>query len=302
MIDKNKILIAGAAILDILVSPAEPEVFRTGSYPAEEIKMTFGGDALNEAIVLASLGKQVYLNTILGSDAEGHMIQKHCAKRGIELPFTCRKDDMQTGINIVLVQKNGERHFLTNKNGSLRKLTKEDVLSFMPKDAKIFCFASIFVFPDIKNAEMTEIFKSAKEKGMLVCADMTKRKQGETVSDIGDALRYVDYLMPNEEESYLITGAHTPEESARILYDAGVSHVIIKCGKKGCYIYDKDGGRYVPAVEGIVPVDTTGAGDSFAAGFVYGLSEGWPIEQCAEFANECGAKAVMKIGAASWCE
>lgn len=299
--EKNKILIAGAAILDVLISPAEPEVFIAGSYPADEIKMTFGGDALNEAIVLASHGKKVYLNTIFGNDTEGNIIQNYCEELGIELNNDCKKDGLQTGINVVLVQKNGERNFLTNKNGSLRKLTKEDVLRFLPDDAGILCFASIFVYPEIGDKEMAEIFKAAKEKGMLVCADMTKRKKGEIVKDIAEALTYIDYLMPNEEESYLVTGADTPEESAKILHQAGVGHVIIKCGKKGCYICDNDGGRYISAVKGVTSVDSTGAGDSFAAGFVYGLSEGWDIEKCAEFANQCGAKAVAQVGATSWC-
>ena len=53
---KDKVLLIGAAILDVLVTPAGPEVFETGSYPAEKIQMTFGGDGLNESLVLAALG------------------------------------------------------------------------------------------------------------------------------------------------------------------------------------------------------------------------------------------------------
>ena len=60
-------------------------------------------------------------------------------------------------------------------------------------------------------------------------------------------------------------------------------------------------GYYVPAVPGVQCIDTTGAGDSFAAGFVYGISEGWEIRRCAEFANQCGAKAVAQVGATTWC-
>ena len=56
----------------------------------------------------------------------------------------------------------------------------------------------------------------------------------------------------------------------------------------------------IPAVEGIRPVDTTGAGDSFAAGFIYGLSQGWSLEESARFGNECGARAVQQIGATTW--
>ena len=147
---------------------------------------------------------------------------------------------------------------------------------------------------------MASIFSQAKAQGIIVCADMTKRKNGETVEDIAAALQYVDYLIPNEEEAYLVTGADTPETAAFILKQAGVKNIIIKCGKRGCYVLG-DTGFYVPAVSDAVCVDTTGAGDSFAAGFVYGISEGWDLHRCAEFANSCGAKAIARVGATSWC-
>lgn len=322
---KDKVLLIGAAILDVLVTPAGPEVFETGSYPAEKIQMTFGGDGLNESLVLAALGKKVYLNTVLGNDPEGEMIQLHCEKKGITLAETCKKDGMQTGINVVLVEKNGERNFLTNRNGSLRKLSKADIRMPFPEDVGVLCFASIFVSPEFSTADMADIFRQAKVQGITVCADMTKRKRGETVADIAEALQYVDYLIPNEEEAYLVTGADTPERAAAVLQAAGVKNVVIKCGKKGCYILEKQytkalgvetkeayqgidvadsytvSGYYVPAVPGVQCIDTTGAGDSFAAGFVYGISEGWEIRRCAEFANQCGAKAVAQVGATTWC-
>ena len=104
---RNKIMIIGAAILDVLVSPAEKEVFETGSSPAEDIRISFGGDAMNEASVLAALGKKVYLETVIGNDAEGRMIQNRCEELGIELCDKVSREEMRTGVNVVLVQKNG---------------------------------------------------------------------------------------------------------------------------------------------------------------------------------------------------
>lgn len=297
---KNAVLIVGAAILDVLVSPAGPEVFATGSYPAENIKMTFGGDALNESLVLAAFGRKVYLQTVLGNDPEGEMIQRHCRKHGIVLGDDCKKEGIQTGINVVLVEPDGERSFLTNRNGSLRKLSKADVQMPFPEDVGMLCLASMFVSPELGAADMAEIFRQAKAQGICVCADMTKRKNGETMADVAEALQYVDFLIPNEEEAYLLTGADTPEGAAKVLQAAGVKTVVIKCGKRGCYVLETTG-YYVSAVSGITCVDTTGAGDSFAAGFLYGISEGWTVRKSAEFANQCGAKAVARVGATAWC-
>ncbi|MBR2949253.1 MAG: sugar kinase [Lachnospiraceae bacterium] len=300
---KNRIFIIGAAILDVLVTPAEPEVFENGSYPAEEIRIAFGGDAQNEAFVLARLGKAVSLNAVVGKDAQGKMIRQRCRENNIELVEGQNNSDIQTGVNVVLVRQNGERNFLTNRNGSLRKLKLSDVQMPFPEDTGILCFASIFVFPHLTGKEMAVIFEQAKAQGITVCADMTKRKQQETIADLEEALVYVDYLFPNEEEACLISGVDSTEQAAYLLRRAGAKNVIIKCGKRGCYVLaqNADDGYYVPAQEAVC-VDTTGAGDSFAAGFLYGLSEGWEMRKCAEFANSCGAKAVGYVGATTWCE
>ena len=69
-----EIVIIGAAIVDVLVRPVNAAVFETGSYPAEEICMSPGADALNEAIVLARLGGQVRLETVVGDDAAGRFL------------------------------------------------------------------------------------------------------------------------------------------------------------------------------------------------------------------------------------
>lgn len=296
----SQIIVIGAAIVDILVRPADQEVFQTGSYAAEDIRMSAGADALNEAAVLAGLGKRVRLETVTGCDSAGEFVRNYCRNMGIELPEDCVREGVPTGINVVLIDRAGERHFLTNPKGTLRSLTLGDIHMPFGEEAQIVCFASIFVFPEIGVKELEQIFRQAKSQGKIVCADMTKRKKNETVEEMAPALRYVDYLFPNEEEAMLLTGRDTAEEAAESLWETGVKHVVIKCGRKGCYIRSKALSAWFPAVSGVECVDTTGAGDSFAAGFLYGLSEGKSLKECAEFANACGAEAVRSVGAAEW--
>jgi len=289
--------------VDVLVSPADKNVFETGSSPAEKILMTCGGDALNEAVVLHRLGGDVHLSTVIGRDAAGETVQNHMKKAGLDTGGVVVKEGLDTSVNVVLVQPDGKRSFLTCPESSQRKLQLSDIDLNFAEGAEILSFASIFVFPLLGPAELETIFRAAKEKGLTVCADMTKRKGQETIADLQEALIYVDYLIPNEEEACLVTGAVSAEQAAFLLRQAGVKNVIIKCGKRGCYVLaqNADNGYYVPAQEAAC-VDTTGAGDSFAAGLLYGLSEGWELRKCAEFANDCGAKAVGRIGATSWCE
>ena len=171
--EEPEIVIIGASILDVLAYPADEEVFRTGSSPAEDIRLSVGGDALNEATVLARLGMKVLLETVIGSGKAGKFILDHCRDCGILLPADCVREDFSTGINVVLVSRDGSRHFLTNPHGSLRRLTLQDIHMPFPQSAKIVCFASIFVFPEIGPKELEVIFRTAKEQGKIICADMT---------------------------------------------------------------------------------------------------------------------------------
>ena len=296
----KKVQIIGAAIVDVLVSPAEPAVFETGSSPAETIRMTCGGDGLNEAVVLQKLGAPVHLSSIIGKDAAGETVLRHMERAGLSDSGVQVKEGMDTSVNVVLVQPNGQRSFLTCPSSSQRLLQLSDIDLQFAEGAEIVSFASIFVFPLLGPKELETIFKAAKEKGLTVCADMTKRKKGETAEDLAGALRFVDYLIPNDEEAMLLTGCGTPEAAAEALQKAGAKTVIVKCGSRGCYARTPKRAFWVPAEPGVHCIDTTGAGDSFTAGFLYGLSQELPLEDCLKQANFCGARATEQVGATAW--
>ena len=296
----KQVQIIGAAIVDVLVNPADERVFATGSFPAERILMSCGGDALNEATVLHKLGGNVTLQTILGDDEPGKTVLRRMEQVGLDTRAVRIRPDLRTSVNVVLVKPDGQRCFLTDPQSSQRKLQLEDIpVPFRP-ETEILCFASMFVFPLMRTAEMAAVFRAAKEQGILVCADMTKRKNGETTADVAEALRYVDYLFPNDAEAMLLTRKDTVEAAAQELLDAGVGTVVVKCGAEGCYILNRQGAFRVPAEENVVCLDSTGAGDSFVGGFLYGLSQDLSLDECARLANRCGARAVEKIGATTW--
>lgn len=297
MKNEREIMIAGAAILDVLVRPADRSVFDRGSYGAEEICMSFGGDAFNEASVLAKLGEQVELLTVVGRDRAGELVLDRCRELGISTEHILCSPEVTTGINVVLVQEDGSRNFLTNANGSLRSLEMNHFRFPFPREIGILCFASIFVFPLLRNREMSEIFRRAKEQGILLCADMTKCKNGETVEDMRETLAYLDYVFPNKEEAEMVTGETEVEDMAQAFLDCGVKNVVIKCGAQGCFLKNTVISRQIKPTVTVRCVDTTGAGDSFVAGFLYGLSQGKSLEECAGLGNACGGLAVQTVGA-----
>ena len=94
-----EIVIIGAAIIDVLAYPVNVKVFETGSYSTEDIHMTTGADALNEATILAKKGRRVQLETVIGQDDAGKFIQAHCNDAGIMVRDACIKKDEKTGVN-----------------------------------------------------------------------------------------------------------------------------------------------------------------------------------------------------------
>lgn len=295
-------VIIGAAIADILLRPVDETVFSTGSCAVDSIRMSVGGDALNEATVLARLGHAPMLATKLGCDGVADFILAHCAREGVAV-HAVRDGAMDTGINTVLVRPDGERSFVTNRNGSLRRLSLEDALSALETpafvQARAVCLASMFVSPQLGLTEMEALFARVKSAGKLLCADSTKRKHGETVADAAGALGYLDYFFPNLDEAQLLTGCDEPDAMADALLDAGVKHVALKLGGRGCLL--KSGGErtIVPAYPDAVCVDTTGAGDTFAAAFIAALLEGRSFAECGAYANAAASVCIERLGATS---
>lgn len=300
---EKDITIIGASVVDILAGPVNEKLFQIGSMPMQMTRMSFGGDALNEAVVLSRMGKKIELLTKVGNDEAGQRILDYIKANGINTDKVVLEENLVTGINIVLIDENGERHFLTNPQGSLRKLAMEDILPYIDEMPDIVSFASVFVSPLLDIDAMLELFQRIKSKpGRLLAADMTKAKKGETLEDLKKILPYIDYIFPNHEEITLLTGEKDPMKNAELLVEAGVKCAVVKCGSSGCLIHTKEETYEIPAYPVENVVDTTGAGDSFAAGFLYALSEGKSLLECGRFACATASCAIECAGAVDGVE
>ena len=112
---------------------------------------------------------------------------------------------------------------------------------------------------------------------------------------LGPCLQHADVLFVNEEESRELTGLRDPMESARELQRHGVRNVVVKLGAAGCLVCWGEDSLQAPAFT-VKVVDTTGAGDCFAGGFLAALQHGFSYAEAARFANAVGALSVQKLG------
>lgn len=293
------VICIGAAIVDLPLYPVGEHIFKNVSYPVDNIAMTIGGDAINEATIITRLGHKVALFGMVGNDIAGKFIRDFAEQNGIITTNLITKEGITTSINVGLVQEDGERTFVTNRNGSLWKMAIEDIELNNIQHAKILSLASIFNNPKLDNHALVTIFEKAKSQNMTICADMVKSRLGEGLTDIAKSLGYVDYFFPNYDEASELTGKTELSDIAEVFLKLGVKNVIIKIGKKGCYLRNKQIEKIIPAFKKDkgIKIDTIGAGDNFASGFISALLRGQSIEECARFGNAVASVSIESLGA-----
>ena len=118
----KKVTVIGAAVVDIMAGPVDKSLFDKGSVPAEHMGISCGGDALNESVILSRLGMDTEIVSLLGKDGPSEMIFRCLRDNGISGKKVTVDEEIVTGTNIVLVDGEGERSFITNPVSSLRKL------------------------------------------------------------------------------------------------------------------------------------------------------------------------------------
>lgn len=291
------IAIVGAAIADLQVYPVTKEITNTASYSAQSMEMKVGGDAINEAFVITRLGHKVRLVSCIGDDSTGKFLLGQCEKNGVSAEYIKVDPQKITSLNVGLIWEDGERTFINNKSGSIWTFRPEDLELSAIDGAKMLCFASIFNNPLLDGKFMVQLFERAKASDMKIAADIVAPKNGETLDDIKDALSYIDYFFPNYHEAAALTGKTDIDEIADILLSCGVKNVILKIGKRGCLVKNAQERFITPAYPKATVVDTTGAGDNFASGFLSFILEGKSLAKASQFANCAASLAIEKIGA-----
>ena len=296
--EKKDITVIGAGVIDVLAGPVTSGIFESGSEPMSFTRLAFGGDALNEAVALSRMGKKIELVSLVGDDEAGMRVLGFLNKNGVGTDHVKVSQGLETGVNIVLVDEFHERHFLTNPGSSLRRLSEQDIFPYIEGMADIVSFASMFVSPLLDIPAMLRLFAKVKEKsGRTLAVDLTKAKKQERLEDIAVLFPYIDYLLPNEAELAVLAGSDHTERNLDKIMDLGAKCVILKRGKSGCVICRNRERIEIPAFPVRQAVDTTGAGDCFAAGFLAALSDQMALEDCCRFACAAASCSVEAVGA-----
>lgn len=262
----------------------------------DEMSLHTGGCAVNSATALARLGMRVEVIGKVGSDAFGDFILSALKERGIGTIGVKRDPRVGTSATMVMVEPDGERRFV-HYIGANAQLTLGDIDMSMVKGASILHVAGSLVLPGIDGQPTAELLQCARAAGVTTFMDTVWDDKGRWMELLHPCLPFIDYFVPSLPEAQAITGLDAPVDVAHALLDQGVSTVALKMGAYGCVVVNNVGDILsLPAFQ-VEVVDATGAGDAFAAGFIAGVYQDWPLEKTARFANSVGALCVTGLGA-----
>ena len=306
----KKILGIGNALVDILVQLPNDEALRKLTLPKGSMQLidqttmkrisdttsllkkhvATGGSASNTSVALARLGCNIGFIGKVGYDEIGEFYATDLNNNKVTPHLL--KSDLPSGRCNVLISNDSERTMATYL-GAAVTLSAEDL------DIDIFRQYDILHIEGylVQNYNLiSRAGQLAKEAGLTVSIDLASYNVvNENIDFLKDFIsKYVDIVFANEEEATSYTQQPAEQAIHTIAKEANIA--IVKMGSKGSYVKQGEKLYHIPA-EKVKAIDTTGAGDVYAAGFLYGYANNMPLYRCAEIGTLCAAQVIEEIGA-----
>ncbi len=261
------------------------------------------GSEVNVCIGLVRLGHRVSYLTKLGDDPFGTYIKNYLLKEDIQTDQVTIDDRYPTGFQLKSKVAEGDPEVVYFRKGSAAShLNPTDVSEIRMAQ---FDHLHLTGIPPALSLECREtiqlLLSEAKALGIPITFDPNLRPnlwstQEEMVETINTLAFQCDIVLPGVEEGLILTGSSDPEHICDYYLKQGVKQVIVKLGPEGAFVKSADGSLVVPGFKVDKVVDTVGAGDGFAVGFIDGYIAGKGTEQSVCQANAIGAIQVTTQG------
>ena len=303
------VICVGEALVDLLPMAAGQKV-----RDVEAWRQCPGGAPSNVAIGLARLGARCALNGVVGEDEFGHFLQARLAEEGVEVSHLRMTPEGRTGLSFVSLTHDGERSFTFYRSDAAEEFfCDKDVDPEFIDRTRIVHFGLNSMRRPAAQEAVIALMDAAVAAGRIVSCDPNLRlhlwEQPGALKALLDAvLPRCTVVKMSSDETAFVLGTSDPERALRELSDRGVALPVISCGAGGArFLW---GGKVysVPAPSSAV-LDTTGAGDGFSAGLLYGLSrlcadatglrglEAGQLEVVAALGCRVGSHVVERLGA-----
>lgn len=267
-----------------LIAQKEEEGFVTG------YKEAAGGSASNTVVGLARLQQKTGFVGRVGSDSEGKLLLKEFSKEGVDISGITVQKGGRSGTVMGFVDPNGDRALYVDPASNDQTELKDIDRGYV--SGSKFLHLSSFVGEKPFQAQKQLVKQLTDTKISFDPGALYARKGLDSLKPL---IKRSYVLFPNELETKLLTGKDY-KQGAQIFSYLGVKVVVVKLGSRGCYVFDGKEGFTVEAFK-VDAVDTTGAGDAFCAGFLYGLLKQKDLHECGRLGNFVASRCVEKMGA-----
>ncbi len=290
------VVCVGNLVADLIVRPVDTLPPRAELRMVDAIDLKAGGCALTTAVVLGRLGARTAMLGMVGEDVFGRFLVDALDEAGVDTTGMVVHPTLPSVLTAVIVDSGGERTYL-HAPGVGAVMSRDDLPDERLFAGKALHIAGALINPALDGEPTAQIMAEAQQRGIITTLDTAFDPTG-TWERVLPALPYLDVFAPGYPEVKNISGLDDPVQIAAWVRAQGAKAAIIKLGGDGAYV---DG----PDFQGLIPpfpapvVDTTGAGESFNGGLLFGLVAGWPLERAARLGAATGALAVTQIGAAA---
>lgn len=285
------VIALGVHILDTLVLPVGEIPAGQGAQLVEQIAVTAAGPAGGTALVLARLGATVRSAGAVGADPIGDQLLALLERDGVDTSLLLRRAGVQTSATVLPIRADDSR-LAFHVIGASATYGSDDA----PWEAIAGATHLHLGGPEFMGGEAAaKILSFARDHGVFTSVDSLAPGDPDVFDWFADALPYVDYLLPNDEQVLGWTGTTDLADGCRTLIALGAGGVAVTAGAAGAVVVDGGGVVRVPAFA-VDVVDTTGCGDSFSAGFLRGLWLGQSVREAAVLGCATAAQVAGGLG------
>jgi len=269
----------------------------------EHFSRHLGGSSANIAVGLARLGLRVGIISCLGKDALADYLLGFLRKEGVDTQFVQLAENYNTSLCLTEVSPPDRFHqvFYRAQPADTRVEFDPANRSYI-QQARMFVTNGTSLSASPAREATREALQAAREAKLRTVLDVDYRESSwPSPEEAGRAARgvlpWVDVVLGNEDELRILTGADEPRAQVREVLGGGVSLLVRKLGSKGVEAHTRD--QVVSASPCPVRVvSAIGAGDGFAAGFLYALYHGRPLAECLQYGNAAAAVVVSRVSCA----
>lgn len=287
----RKIVVIGELNVDLVAMKLTAPPVLGREVLASDFQMTLGSASAIFVCQMTRLGYPVTFISKIGDDPFGQFCLKELRNAGVPTGRVRKDPRIRTGVTIAL-SASKDRALITYP-GAIAQMEYAEIPLQILRGHSHLHMTSYFLQERLRPS-FAAILAEARQEGLTTSFDPNSDPSGEWKDEIRDVFAQTDVLFLNRAEALELTRCRTVRQALRALGQSA-SCVVIKLGAKGAIAIKEKEIVSAPGFK-VKAVDTTGAGDSFDAGFIAGYLEGKTARECLEMGNVCGAFSTLRAG------